>query len=168
MTTACKAAHQRTLMPVIEKLSSEYEADGDNFRRMRTMCLREMNRFYNTIESAGMYLTDAEAKTVSESIENTLVLYGALAAEAQRMKKAKWSIVNKHHFLFHIGQQGRWLNPRLSWCYQSEDFMRLIGRIASTVMMGTGILNLSRKVVERWRIGRYSYGFANDRTTHST
>ena len=51
-------------MPVIEKLSSEYEDGGEHRRRMRTMRLRELNRFYNTIESAGIYLTDVESKTV--------------------------------------------------------------------------------------------------------
>ena len=100
-----------------------------------------------------MYLSDEEHTKCMEAVERTLVFYGALASDAKSNSKFKWSIVNKHHHFWHIGQSTKYINCRMLWCYQAEDFMRHICKVASSVLMGSSVLSLSRKLCERWRIG---------------
>ena len=148
-------------MPVVYKLCLEYE-DGTDFKRMRSMMLGHLCTYYDCMDTSGMYMTKECADTLQHSVEHALIFYHALSSYATHSeKKYKWSIVNKHHMWWHIAEGARFLNPRWSWCYMGEDFMRHITRIATTTMMGSGILSLSQKLCERWRIGRYIRGFAN-------
>ena len=153
INTRVKCASQRKLAPVVLQLAREYD-DGSTFRQMRTKCLENLCKFYEILENASMYLTSSESHQISECVEHALIYYGALASEARRLKQAKWSTVNKHHFFWHVGASAQYINCRLLWCYQNEDFMRHIGKVASSVMVGSHILECSRKVTERWRIGR--------------
>eukprot|EP00959_Pyramimonas_sp_CCMP1952_P250953 5245163-Pyramimonas_sp.AAC.1 len=152
MTTKTKAAAQRALIPVAAQLAATYD-DNTTMRSMRSACIANLNTFYKITESAGMYLSEREYQDCISAAERTLVFYSALASEAKANNVFKWSIVNKFHHFWHIAQGTRFINCRMLWRYQAEDFMRHIGKVASCVMMGSSLLELSKKLCERWRIG---------------
>ena len=156
---ALKAAQQRHLVPVILQLVEEYD-DGSPFRKMRTLCLKHLNEFYKQIDACDMYLTQSEHTKLMDSVERCLVFYGSLASQSAEQKKFKWSTVNKHHFMFHLGQQAKYVNPRWLWCYMAEDLMRHLVKVCAALMIGSGALLLDKKLCQRWRIGRYRTCFA--------
>eukprot|EP00959_Pyramimonas_sp_CCMP1952_P066971 1398369-Pyramimonas_sp.AAC.1 len=92
-----------------------------------------------------------------ESVERCLVFYGSLASHASEQKKYKWSTVNKHHFMYHLGEAAKYMNPKMLYCYMAEDLMRHIVKVCGALMIGSGPLLLDRKLCERWRIGRYRH-----------
>ena len=125
------------------------------------MMVEHLCTYYDCLDTSGMYMTTECADKLQDSVEKALVLYHALSSYATHSERTKkWSIVNKHHMWWHIAEGARFINPRWTWCYMCEDFMRHITRTASTTMIGSSILTLSQKLCERWRIGRYISGFA--------
>eukprot|EP00959_Pyramimonas_sp_CCMP1952_P186220 3894007-Pyramimonas_sp.AAC.1 len=68
--------------------------------------------------------------------------------------KLKWSIVNKHHFTYHLVRQVP-LNPKYVWCYQAEDYQRFVTRVGSASAVGSSSMSVSTKVAERMRCGRH-------------
>ena len=137
------------------KICEEKYTDGTEARRMRLLALRNLARFYNGLDSGDMYLTTAEADRLLKSVEDFLVLYSALATKAMNDKKLKYSIVNKHHMMWHLAQAARYMNPKYQWCFMAEDFMRVMVKVSFAALMGSPTLRLSAKAIERWRIGRY-------------
>ena len=61
-----------------------------------------------------------------------------------------YSIVNKFHFVVHLAEQGRFMNPKKFWTYMMEDFVGLMIKIAQAETPGTSVLNMSEGVAHRF------------------
>ncbi len=89
--------------------------------KYRRLCARNLCRFYEIINTAGMFLTDAEHSALHKAVIDTLVSYQWLARFANDAGRLVWSVVNKHHFYKHLSDQAKYMNPRMVWCYMAED-----------------------------------------------
>ena len=118
--------------------------------------MKNLNAYYQIIEGAGMFLTRDESARLESAVEKCLVFYGALASKAMADSKYKYSTVNNHHF-FHLGKSAKWINPKTVRCYMAEDFMRHISKVAGAIMIGSNLRLFSKKITERWRIGRFTF-----------
>ncbi len=78
-----------------------------------------------------------------------------LAKEANDRGKMIWSLVNKHHFFYHVGQQAAFGNPTFVWCYMSEDYVGGVSKAGHGAAVGSGICIVVRKIAERIRIVRH-------------
>eukprot|EP00959_Pyramimonas_sp_CCMP1952_P234747 4904920-Pyramimonas_sp.AAC.1 len=87
-----------------------------------------------------MFLSAAECATPQRSSDNFLVRYHALSGRAMDDGKLKWSIVNKHHFTYHLVRQVT-LNPKYVWCYQAEDYQRFVTGVGSASAVGSSSMS---------------------------
>ena len=61
-------------------------------------------------------------------------------------------IVMKHHTFLHLIENARFLNPRWTWCFKSEDYVGKISHIAHSVSMGVRSTKLSQKIVDKYAL----------------
>ncbi len=78
-----------------------------------------------------------------------------LANEANERGKLIWSVVNKHHFFYHLGVQAACVNPAMTWTYMPEDFVGKVSQLGHGSAIGTGMHLISQKIAERIRIVRF-------------
>ena len=95
------------------------------------------------------WLSDSARREAPEQIQNFLLMYQTLAANAQSAGLCNYHLVPKFHNLSHLGgyiqESGR--NPRFDHCYSDEGLMGFVSKIASA----THALTMDRRVLERYR-----------------
>ena len=62
----------------------------------------------------------------------------------------RYQFASKHHHMWHIVYNARFLNPKMLWCYEFEDFVGLMIRSAQNSMARTPLHIVGRKVLENW------------------
>ena len=63
--------------------------------------------------------------------------YTWLSNLALREGRTVFSVVPKFHYMCHLCQQARIINPRWTWCYGGEDFVGRISRLGHACLRGT-------------------------------
>ena len=63
-----------------------------------------------------------------------------------------FNFVPKNHYLFHLGQRGRFMSPKLAWCYQGEDLMNQVKGLAQGSYQGTLPRKLGSKVMTKYLV----------------
>ena len=89
------------------------------------------------------------------AIEIVSSLYERLAEEANDRGKLIWSLVNKHHFFYHVGRQAEFGNPSTTWTYMPEDYVGRVSKAGHGAAVGSGICSVIRKIAERIRVVRH-------------
>ena len=59
-------------------------------------------------------------------------------------------IVMKHHTMLHLVENAWFLNPRVTWCFKSEDYVGKISHIGHSVSMGVRSTRLSEKLIAKY------------------
>ena len=98
------------------------------------------------------FLTDEQFKKLADAVENVQLFYGNLSKKAQQERKKLWSETPKLHFFWHLGQQGKFLNPKVFWTYMSEDFVGKISKLASSLLNGLRVYLVSQKLAQQYRM----------------
>ena len=160
LTNSVKAAECRSLAPAIAELCAQYDLPGGVEWRSRTLCIRNLVRFYDACDGAGVFPTASERARMAKTTKSCLALYSSLARDAANLGKTKWSIVNKFHFWYHLGVDETFVNPRHLWTYQGEDFQRHISAAANSCAVGSSILDVPNKLVEKVRAGKHTERYA--------
>ena len=62
-----------------------------------------------------------------------------------------WQLVTKHHMMFHIAQltELSLLNPRVSWCYQYENMVQKIIRVAKASVNGIQLHQIGNNLLKK-------------------
>ena len=124
LANSIKAAECRALVPIVAALCEEYDIPGDVEWRTRTLCIRNLNRFYVRMHIASVFPSLDDRAKMRTAVTSCLALYSSMARSAADAGLKKWSIVNKFHFWYHCGVDDTWINPRMLWTYQGEDYQR--------------------------------------------
>ena len=85
-----------------------------------------------------------------QSYDRFLVHYNWLANYSMEHNILNYNIVVKLHCLWHICYHARYLNPRLTWCYEFEDFIGTIIAAAKACMAGSPLHIVGRKVLNNF------------------
>ena len=90
----------------------------------RGACIGHLAAWYDTLERAGRFLSDAERIAACDAGRSFLLCYVQLARYASAAGQALWPLKPKHHKMDHMVR--RLLldsyNPRFSDCYRDEDW----------------------------------------------
>ena len=76
--------------------------------------------------------------------------YQALNDWAVEQGRLLFHIVMKHHTLLHLVENARFLNPRITWCFKSEDYVGKVSHICHSVSMGVRSTRLSEKQLAKY------------------
>ena len=56
----------------------------------------------------------------------------------------------KCHYLLHAAMQGRYLHPKLTWCFTGEDFMKHSRRLLATCCQGLKAADVAHKFAKKY------------------
>lgn len=148
--TSVKAADTRHLVPVVHELCKRY-VTGEERTQHRLLCAKRLTHFYEVLHMhEGVFLPREASALLFEHTKILLVHYSWLASDACARGKLNWSIVPKHHFMWHLAEQARFVHPRCTWTYLDEDFMNVIVHIARS-SSSVGMLQIADAVVLKYR-----------------
>ena len=117
-----KAANTRALAPFLVVLADEFYADiDDEFALMVSRAARGLNRMYEIMYAAGVFLSDSE---VAE-LRRVLARLGATVMILREMSRGRgilaWNVTPKMHMLQHLGSFPAKVNPRWLQNYMEES-----------------------------------------------
>ena len=64
-----------------------------------------------------------------------------------------FNLTIKFHYMLHLGLMSRYINPRRTWCYVGEDFMKKVKHLTQASHSGTSPVLVVSKVVRKYILG---------------
>ena len=129
---------------------------GDNLDTMHwthmKQCYKNIAIFYEVIVSAGHVLTDEQADKVARAIDLFMLHYNALTNIGNERGIPRYNFTGKLHVLYHISHFARFLNPRLTWTYQFEDFMGHWIKLGHACALGTLGHKIPAKMMQHYML----------------
>ena len=106
--------------------------------------------YYRIIMTSGRYLPDEVIDALDTALTTAFLSYNALAAQEHAAGGFHaWHVVSKFHMNLHLVRdfvRNTRVNPRFTYCYKDEDFMRVVKSLAIHSHPAT----LPQRVLERW------------------
>ena len=140
-----KAAALRAMLPWVAALA-ETQAGVSEAATLRAACLRSMADLDKVYTRQDRFLTTAQELAAIGHAERALK---ALATLERLFPNGPWRCVPKAHALLHIVRDSAMGNPRVTHCYQDEDFVGRSKRIYSSCHGRTA----PRRSLERYSLG---------------
>ena len=101
--------------------------------------------------SGSLFLPIAAAERFKKVVDDVLRLYTVLANKADGEGLLLWSVVPKHHWLWHLASKSAFLNPRAGCCMVDEDYVGQIKHIVASSVSGSSMEAVPTKVFEKIR-----------------
>jgi len=99
------------------------------------------------------FLPMDKVATFRDHIDGFLQNYTLLANDADSRGLLRWNIAPKFHYLWHLGEISKYLNPRRGNTMMDEGFVGVIKEIVRACAHGTESHNVPRSVVYNYRWG---------------
>ena len=127
----------RCLTPFAVELSVTHNS-GSHRDVHRQELFVYLNELYSCVLGYGVTLSADELDHFIATADALLMHYGWLAKHYSSLKDGPemYNVVYKHHYLWHIAQEARLLNPRVTWTLSGEDFVGEIARITKGCTKG--------------------------------
>ena len=88
----------------------------------------------------------------ADEYEGCSFLYGELAVQLadyyESENRRLFNITIKTHYNCHSGLMGRFLHPKLSWCYNHEDFMMYCRKMSKACAHGPRMDLVQKEIME--------------------
>ena len=111
-------------------------------------------------ENAGnLFLPEDDGIQFRENTDKFLKGYTALARKADNDALYLWKMVPKFHWLWHLADKSRYLNPRANACMLDEDFVGKKKVVVAACVQGTALEDVPVAVMAKTR---WIMHFAND------
>ncbi len=123
-----KAAPLRAMLPWVAALA-EKRAEVSEAARLRAACLRGLADLDGVYTRQARFLTRAQEQAAMDHAE---VALRSLARLEERFPNGPWRCIPKAHALLHLVRDSAMGNPRVSHCYQDEDFVGRSKKIYSS------------------------------------
>ena len=104
--------------------------------------------------SKDMYFSEADTKEFLQQVQIMSHLNQLLYQHFKHEEDIPgpiFQVTSKMHMLHHVAEYASCINPRLSWCYSSEDFMGVSRKIAQNCCRGTPSVQTGGKALQHWR-----------------
>ena len=113
--------------------------------------LSNLGGVYEIVQCEGWFLPKVKADILRAHIHLFLIHYRAVALESLQRGVLNWPIVTKFHALWHIGEAGQFINPRLAWTYQCENVVQKMIRIGKATVSGLGPVLQAQAIMLKYR-----------------
>ena len=143
-----KAANTRALTPFIVQLAEEFYCDeSQKIDLMVSRAANALNRFYEILYSADIFLTDGEIT----QLRHALAMLGSSAMSlrmiCQEVGVFAWQVTPKMHAIQHVSSFPCRLNPRWVQCYHEESGIGSTTAVWSRSAVGRYRKNVQRMVL---------------------
>ena len=96
---------------------------------------------------AEMVPSDEKADYMLQQYDLFLVHYNHIATLSMHRGDLLFNMTTKFHEVWHVVYFGRFLNPRMMWCYSFEDFIGKIKKAAQSCVAATKMHNIPGKLM---------------------
>ena len=152
-----KAAETKSLLEPLSAFMKEHDGKG---KIDGGEALNSMVKLVDWSHAIDILVDSMEGYAVEEwkgtQLESLIYHYNAGLTRLCQFFHAQgiflFNFVPKNHYLFHLGQRGRCLSPKLAWCYQGEDLMNRVKVLAQGSYHGTAPRNLGSKVMTKYLV----------------
>ena len=79
-----------------------------------------------------------------------LLHYNALLHLSLARNVKNFNLTTQAHYLWNIANFSRYMNPRVIWCYEFEDFMGTLTLSGKTCVHGSPMAIIGNKVLENY------------------
>ena len=144
---SAKAAETQHLLFVMQFVLRDLnDGSAHHEHRLRAVCC--LIRIYTAFKDGGLVLDPGVADSALEEMNLLYAHWHWLLCRAMGRGDLNWPVLQQMHTLYHIVHQSKYLNPRYTWCYQYEDYMRTVVMAAKTSMAGSPMHIIGSKVIE--------------------
>ena len=148
---SASAAETRCLVPVVALLLQRRGAPTV-VNAHRAKVFDYLSQFYEIIERSGFQLSPADLISMRNTVGSCLKHYKALSVHSIEHGILAWPLRPKLHFFWNVFQAASFLNPRLGWTYQFENFVQKILRVVKACAKGTPPHRIGPSVMSKYRI----------------
>ena len=105
------------------------------------------------LDAKDLYVpTGEDAGNFREFAKSFLLAYSDLNTWAESNERRLFPIVSrKLHTFWHMSCWAKYLNPRYTWCFRSEDYVGKISKLAFSVAHGNSSIRMSRRILGKYR-----------------
>ena len=146
-----KGSEAKPLLPCLTTYSKEINKGSDHDERL-VAAFESIFNFVKLIDESGDFLTTGEADLALELCLAFLDHSEGLEEWALQADRLEYHRVPKYHMLLHLAEQARYLNPKLQWCFKSEDFVGKMATLGHSVSMSVASHRLSMKLCAKYRV----------------
>ena len=100
-----------------------------------------------------MFIPLAAAARLKKFVDIFLHHYTMLAGNSDAVNELLWSVVPKHHWLYHLSRRAEWLNPRCGDTSIDEDFLGKLKGIVTSCSAGSSLRLIGDKALSKYRWG---------------
>ena len=140
----------RSLIPFGLHLARTFSSGSDRDRH-RIACCARLVKICDHIYLGVDHPSPAEAARFESDIKAFLQHFSFLSWAARASDSLAYNVLYKHHYLVHIGQEGRFINPmKGGCCLADEDFVGKSATMCRGVMTGRRPLGVSRAFMHQY------------------
>ena len=147
-----KASETKHFVQVVLELCRRYRIPGDECSNHRFQAALHFTRVGNLLDSCGYIPSKENANLIESEMNSAMAHYQWLANDAASKGFCLWTMVNKCHWLLHLSEQARFLNPQACWTYPFEDMVGKIQQIAMHSKDGTPGHKIPEHIFQKYRV----------------
>ena len=147
-----KGAECKHLAPALKKVCQDVFDSANAVEMLMVSALESIIAVSELFDKASFIPTHQEWRLMMQHAETFFDSYQALNDCALAKGRLLFYIVMKHHTFLHLIENARFLNPKWTWCFKSEDYVGKISHIAHSVSTGVRSTKLFQKIVDKYAL----------------
>ena len=122
--------------------------DGSLYHRMRLETCNSLLGLHKIFDEADVFLSAEQSTRALELADRFLLYNNYLCRESLRRGQLLYHMTVKTHLMWHLADQSKFLNPKLTACFEFEHYQGLVKKCAQSAMAGSGLVLVGNKVME--------------------
>jgi hypothetical protein len=150
-----RAAEVKWLVPVLNALWAKYRRPGNELDKLVAELLQTQQLVQNLLDesSAEFQMDEESARELPKATDRLLATYSRAAHAANAMGELLFSVVPKHHMLYHFSRKAWYLHPRRGACYADEDYMSTIKQLVKGSVNALPLQKKPSAILNKYRWG---------------
>ena len=138
-------------MPFGLKLARQFQAPDSERDAHRVAAFKRMVAILDVIYGGTDHLHIDIVQQLQHDVGSFLAHYNWLGWKARLVGSKAYHITYKHHYLVHLAEDAKWINPRVGGCcLADEDFVGRMITICGSIMKGRHSTMLMKAFVEHY------------------
>jgi hypothetical protein len=150
-----RAAEVKWLVPVLNALWPKYRRPGSPMDRLVAELLQTQQVIQELLdaEASEFQMSSESARELSKATDKLLATYSRAAVAANELGELLFSVVPKHHMLWHFSRKAWHLHPRRGACSTDEDYMSAVKQLVKGCMHALPLQKIPLALLQKYRWG---------------
>ena len=125
---------------------------GSEIAEQRREVFRNLEQITGIIYTGPDHLPEEQWEDLKDCIHRFWRHYSFLNSEARARKALNYHVVYKFHYLWHMGDEAKFINPRVGGCtFADEDFVGKMSTLTQGCLKGRAAIDVIHGVMEQYR-----------------